>query len=486
MPEFATSLMWLRRDLRLSDNAAFFYALTRSHAVIPVFIFDTDILDSLPDRADRRVEFIYESLTALKQLLESHGSSLIVRIGSARTLIPQIAYEFNCAAVFCNRDYEPDTILRDNVVEADLAKHDRVLLRYKDQVIFEQDEILTQNATPYGVFTPYKNAWLKKLTRFYLTPYPVNRYLHRLAILSPQPMLTLEKIGFNHTNLHQLGVRFGSIGAQVLFDNFIERVTHYKLMRDFPALKGPSYLSVHLRFGTISIRQLASSALHVGGAGAETWLSELIWREFYQQLLWHHPQLAHGHAYKRQFDAIEWPNPPDHFDAWCTARTGYPLVDAAMRQLNQTGYMHNRLRMVAASFLVKDMHVDWRLGERYFADKLIDFDLAANNGGWQWAASTGCDAQPWFRIFNPVTQSEKFDADGKFIKRYVPELATLPNSHIHAPWLLSPSLQDTYGVTLGHSYPFPLVNHAAARARTLALYKIVADKKDNPTYKYPG
>ncbi|MEO6146825.1 MAG: FAD-binding domain-containing protein, partial [Sulfuriferula sp.] len=251
----------------------------------------------------------------------------------------------------------------------------------------------------------------------------------------------------------------------------------YKTTRDFPMLNGSSLLSVHLRFGTVSIRQLVTTAQGIGGQGADTWLSELIWREFYQQVLWHHPRVAAGYAYKPEFDAIAWPNPPGHFEAWCEARTGYPLVDAAMRQLNQTGAMHNRLRMIAASFLVKDLHVDWRQGERYFADKLIDFDLAANNGGWQWAASTGCDAQPWFRIFNPITQSQKFDAEGAFIKRYLPELAQLPAKHIHAPWLLTPDNQCMYGVVIGHDYPAPIVDHAAARARTLALYNAAAKKR---------
>ena len=473
MPEFDTALVWLRRDLRLDDHAAFYHALKASRAVVPVFIFDTDILDGLTERADRRVEFIRESLAALKHELEIHGSSLVVRHGSARQLMPQLAAEFNADAVFCNRDYEPAAITRDAVVAAALAQAGRVLHDYKDQVIFERDEILTQAGTPFGVFTPYKNAWLKKLTPFYLTPYPVTRYLNRLARLPPQPLPALEDIDFRRTNLDALGIHTGSAGGQALFENFVERMANYKLARDFPAIKGPSYLSVHLRFGTVSIRQLAFSAHGMGGAGAETWLAELIWREFYQQLLWHHPYLAVGRAYKPQFDAIDWPDPPGHFDAWCEARTGYPLVDAAMRQLNQTGYMHNRLRMVTASFLTKDLGIDWRRGERYFAEHLNDFDLSANNGGWQWAASTGCDAQPYFRIFNPVTQSKRFDAGGKFIRRYVPELAALPDQAIHAPWLAKPLELRTAGVAPGTNYPLPIVDHALARAKTLERFKAV-------------
>ena len=471
MPEFDTALVWLRRDLRLNDHAALYHALKSSRAVLPVFIFDTDILDALPDRADRRVEFIRESLDALKRELEAHGSSLITRYGRACELIPQLAHELNAQAVFCNRDYEPAAIARDAEVAEQLSQNGRVLRAFKDQVIFDTDEVLTQAGKPFGVFTPYRNAWLKKLSAFYLTPYPVSRYLDRLAPMPPQPLPSLDSMGFSRTHLDALGIQAGSAGAQRLFEDFIGRMERYKTARDYPALEGPSCLSVHLRFGTVSIRQLVTTAEGSGGEGAQTWLSELIWREFYQQVLWHHPRVAAGHSYKPEFDAIAWPNPAGHFAAWCEARTGYPLVDAAMRQLNQTGTMHNRLRMVAASFLVKDLHVDWRLGERYFAGRLIDFDLAANNGGWQWAASTGCDAQPWFRIFNPITQSEKFDAEGKFIKRYLPELAALPARYIHAPWLLTADLQHAYGVTIGRDYPAPMVDHAAARARTLALYK---------------
>ena len=266
----------------------------------------------------------------------------------------------------------------------------------------------------------------------------------------------------------------GASGAAALFEDFVSRIDAYAEARNFPAVKGVSYLSVHLRFGTISIRRVASSAYYSGGAGGQVWLSELIWRDFYQMQLHHHPQLAQGDAFKAQFNDIRFPNEEGKFAAWCEARTGYPLIDAAMRQLNGSGYMHNRLRMVTASFLVKDLHVDWRWGERYFAQHLIDFDLAANNGGWQWAASTGCDAQPWFRIFNPVTQSEKFDAAGRFIRRYVPELAGCPDKWIHAPWLMPVAEQQRCGVLAGKTYPLPVVDHAVARITTLALFKVAA------------
>lgn len=286
----------------------------------------------------------------------------------------------------------------------------------------------------------------------------------------PTLLPSLEEMGFERTDLLLL-MPTGMSGAERLFENFKERMDDYHVARDYPAIKGPSYLSVHLRFGTLSIRSIASHAWYMGGRGAETWLNELIWREFYFMQLGHHPQLAAGHCFKPAFDRIQWPGSETHFQAWCAGRTGYPLVDAAMRQLDQSGYMHNRLRMVAASFLVKDLLVDWRKGEAWFAEKLLDFDFAANNGGWQWAASTGCDAQPWFRIFNPVTQSKKFDTQGKFIRNYVPELAPCNDKEIHAPWKMSMQRQAELGLTIGENYPSPIVDHAVQRERALALYK---------------
>jgi deoxyribodipyrimidine photo-lyase len=284
-----------------------------------------------------------------------------------------------------------------------------------------------------------------------------------------QTLPTLQELGFAPTNLADLHLPAGMSGAETFLADFLDRVESYHERRDFPALRGPSCLSVHLRFGTISVRRLVRLALDIGGRGAETWLSELIWRDFYFQILWHHPHVV-GHAFRPEYDAIEWPNPPGHFEAWREARTGYPLVDAAMRQINSSGYMHNRLRMVTASFLVKDLHVDWRLGEHYFAEHLNDFDLAANNGGWQWAASTGCDAQPYFRIFNPVTQSERFDAQGRFIRKYLPELANVADRFIHSPWRMSPQEQQACGVVIGRDYPLPIVDHGAARKRALELF----------------
>lgn len=471
MPQYSHSLCWFRRDLRLHDHAALYHALKESAAVHCVFVFDTDILDKLEDKQDRRVEFIWHCLHELNETLWQQGSTLHVLHGKPHLVIPKLARELDVQAVFCNRDYEPDAVARDAAVEGALG--DIEFHQFKDQVIFEQSEILTGSGKPYGVFTPYKNAWLKKLDDFYLRAYPVEEYLASLARCDAIPLPALASFGFAAGALDVQTMPPGESGAEALFDDFLQRIGQYREARDYPAVKGVSYLSTHLRFGTISIRRLASVAHRIGGAGAETWLSELIWREFYQMLLHHHPHLAQGRAYKPQFDAIAFPNDAEKFAAWCEARTGYPLIDAAMRQLNQTGYMHNRLRMVVASFLVKDLHIDWRWGERYFARHLLDFDLASNNGGWQWAASTGCDAQPWFRIFNPVTQSEKFDAQGKFIRRYVPELANCPDKWIHAPWLMSQDQQQRCNIVIGRDYPAPVVDHALARAKTLALYKEV-------------
>ncbi|HSG76748.1 MAG TPA: deoxyribodipyrimidine photo-lyase [Burkholderiales bacterium] len=445
----SAALAWFRRDLRSFDHAALHAALRAHGRVHCAFVFDTEILDALDARADRRVDFIWRSVAELRQALAGLGGGLHVLHGRAREEIPRLAVRLGAAAVYASRDYEPQAIDRDREVAERLAAAGIAFHTRKDQVIFELDEVLTGGGTPYSVFTPYKNAWLKKLDDFCVKPYPIARHASRLA-KSGSELPALPALGFEPA---PMALPAGASGGKRLFAEFRRRIDDYAKKRDYPALKGPSYLSVHLRFGTVSIRELARFAWKRKGAGAATWLSELCWRDFYFAVLAARPDVV-DHAFKREFDALRWDDDETLWRAWCEGRTGYPLVDAAMRCLNQTGTLHNRLRMVSASFLVKDLGIDWRRGERYFAEKLNDYDLAANNGGWQWAASTGCDAQPWFRIFNPVTQSRRFDPQGAFIRKYVPELARLDARAIHEP-------RD------------PVVDHAIARKRTLQRYGAV-------------
>lgn len=476
------ALVWFRRDLRVDDQAALYRALRTADQVFCVFVLDRDILDALP-RSDRRVDFILRSLVELDAGLRAlcPGGGLIVRHGWAGEEIPRLAAELEVQAVFCNHDDEPAALARDAQVAEALASFSCQLRSFKDHVVFERSEVLTGAGKPYGVFTPYKNAWLRQINDFYLSSYPVARHAAALAPTAlARGVPSLAEIGFEPTDLSaHLGA--GASGAEALFEEFLDRMDQYEASRNFPAVKGPSYLSLHLRFGTISIRRLAREAwqrAQGGDRGAEVWLSELIWRDFYHQVMHHHPH-AMVRAFRPEYDAITWDSGPaaDHlFKAWCEGRTGYPLVDAAMLQLNQSGYMHNRLRMVTACFLIKDLGIAWQRGEAYFAEKLLDFDLAANNGGWQWASSSGCDAQPYFRIFNPVTQSEKFDPEGKFIKRYLPQLAKLPPKLIHAPWQAKPLELEACRVVLGRDYPTPIVRHDEARAATLARYAVVKSR----------
>ena len=485
--KYQTGLIWFRRDLRADDNAALHHALKTCRQVHCLFVFDKEILDHLP-RSDRRVEFIRESLVdldgQLRQLADKNnvsGAGLITLHAVASDAIPLFVTEFSVEAVFTNHDDEPKALARDAKVQALLDTQGVAFYSFKDHVVFERAEILTLANKPYSVFTPYKNTWLKKVDDFYLKPYPIEKYANSLA---PRPagdhasVPTLEALGFTKTNLDSLKIPTGSTGAALLLDDFLTRMDSYNQTRDFPSVKGPSYLSVHLRFGTVSIRKLARLALqekNTGSEGAAIWLSELIWRDFYAQILSNFPHVATD-AFKPEYDLIAWEedlNATALFDAWCEGRTGYPLVDAAMVQINQTGYMHNRLRMVVASFLIKDLGLNWRWGERYFAEKLNDFDLASNNGGWQWAASSGCDAQPYFRIFNPVSQSEKFDTAGKFIRKYLPALEKLPSKALHSPWLATPIELAAANVELGKTYPFPVIKHDEARAATLQRYAVV-------------
>lgn len=499
----ACTLVWLRRDLRLNDHAALARALEFAEPIQIVFIFDRDILQALPGHGqtaivdDRRVAFIHGAVAELSERLNAGGAHLITAYDRASEAVPKIAQAVNACRVIFAHDDEPDARERDQSVTRALQDLGCQAISVKDQCIFERSEVLTGLGKPFSVFTPYKNAWLKKLTPNDLASRTTHAGLKKdllgkkfserlltkehLPKTLHQPMPSLAEMGFGPGNLSALQIPLGESGAQKLFADFQSRISHYKVARDFPAVKGPSYLSVHLRFGTISIRELARFAWECSQkeppslAGAATWLSELIWRDFYMQILYHHPHVVRS-SFKSDYDAIKWEQgaqAKENFQRWCDGQTGYPLVDAGMRQLNATGYMHNRLRMVVASFLTKDLGIDWRWGEKYFAWKLNDFDLSANNGGWQWAASTGCDAQPYFRIFNPVTQSERFDEKGAFIRRYVPEIAALSDRSIHAPWM-APALElQAAQISLGKTYPAPIVDHDQARKKTLARFAVV-------------
>ena len=471
-------LVWFRRDLRDSDNVALAEACRRARKVYCAFIFDLEILDALPSRTDRRVEFIHESLRELDQNLSSNGGGLIVRIGQATEESPRLAQELGVSAVFANRDYEPQAKARDGTVARALEMAGIAFATYKDQALFEHPEILTQSDRPFTVFTPYKKAWLKRFAEE-----DIAAFRSEPGRLAPVPgargLPTLEEIGFQPTNLQQIPIVPGMGAARRLLADFLTRIERYQAQRDFPAVKGVSYLSVHLRFGTISIRELAQAALDAGALsaqdGAAIWLAELIWRDFYFMILDCFPHVV-ARSFKPEFDNIRWAEGTQAdalFAAWCAGETGYPLVDAAMRQLNTTGYMHNRLRMVTASFLCKDLGIDWHRGEAYFAAHLNDFDLSANNGGWQWASSSGCDAQPYFRIFNPIAQSQRFDPRGQFIRRYLPELANVPQEYIHTPWLMPPGEQTASGASIGKHFPAPVIDHQAARRLTLERYAAI-------------
>jgi deoxyribodipyrimidine photo-lyase len=419
-------LVWLRRDLRLSDNAALYHALKKNKNVVCVFIFDAIILDKLEDKADARVEFIADTLKHLQVQLEELGTSLFVYHGKPVEFYKSVSP----SAVYTNHDYEPYARQRDESIQKILAQKGIGFHTFKDQVIFEKEEVVKDDGKPYTVFTPYSRKWKALLKPFYLKSYPTEKYFTSFKKLKPLPPPTTEEIGF-----HQTGIEFPE---RVIKQSIIDK---YDVQRNFPAIAGTTKLSVHLRFGTVSIRKLAVVAKKKN----EAWLNELIWRDFYHMILWHFPRVE-TKAFKPAYDKIEWRNNAQEFKAWCEGKTGYPIVDAGMRELNTTGFMHNRVRMIVASFLTKHLLIDWRWGEAYFAKKLLDFDLAANNGGWQWAASSGCDAAPYFRVFNPELQTEKFDPDLKYIKRWVPEVET-------------------------NAYPKPIVEHKVARDRVLKVYK---------------
>ncbi|NCU05483.1 MAG: deoxyribodipyrimidine photo-lyase [Chitinophagaceae bacterium] len=424
------NICWFRRDLRLHDQAALYHALKENVPVLPVFIFDKTILDQLEEKNDRRVEFIHHAITEMQQQLKTMNSSMEVYYGLPEEVFQILVEKYTINKVFTNHDYEPYALQRDIAIQQQLNEAGISFHTYKDQVIFEKDEVLKDDGKPYTVFTPYSRKWKAKLNAFYLKSYPVEKYAAAFFKQEPVAVPSLKEMGFEAA-----GISFPSAVTKK------EIIKKYKEQRDFPAIDGTSRLSVHLRFGTISIRELAREAFALN----ETFLNELIWRDFYHMILWHFLQVGEGKAFKKEYDFINWRHDEKDFQQWCNGQTGYPIVDAGMRELNATGFMHNRVRMIVASFLTKHLLIDWRWGEAYFAKKLLDFDLAANNGGWQWAAGSGCDAAPYFRIFNPYLQTQKFDPKLEYIRKWVPEFE-------------------------GFHYVKPIVQHEFARNRCLEVY----------------
>lgn len=423
------AVFWFRRDLRFIDNRGLYHALSGDLPVLPLFIFDTNILDELPAQ-DTRLTFIHDVLSGMNAELKGKGSKLLTEYGKPEEVWPKLIEEYNIKVVYTNRDYEPYARTRDKQV-VDLFKDNGVQFKtFKDHVIFERGEVLKPDGDPYTVYTPYSKAWKAKLTESDLESYTSGLQFDNWYQTGWEEIIPLDKMGFERAEV--------DIPSENVTDHVLE---HYKEQRDYPAIPGTSRLSVHLRFGTISIRQLARNSQDKSA----TYLNELIWREFYQMILWHFPRVV-NESFRAQYDQIKWRNNKEDFERWKDGKTGYPIVDAGMRELNETGYMHNRVRMITASFLTKHLLIDWRWGEAYFAEKLLDYDLAANNGGWQWSAGCGTDAAPYFRVFNPYLQQEKFDPEMKYTRKWVPELDT-------------------------DKYPKPMVDHKEARERALDTYK---------------
>ena len=427
----AITVCWFRRDLHVDDNHALYNALISGYPVLPVFIFDTDILSQLEEKTDRRVNFIFQTLEAInRELKHNYQSGIQFYYGSPEKVFPEIIRNYDVKSVFCNEDYEPYAIRRDENVKAMLSKHAVSFQSNKDQVIFHKDEIMKKDGTPYTVYTPYSNVWLSLFREKGTVHYSSEQHLDNLLQFTPKNF-SIERIGFIETE---------SAISQPDIDE--EVIRNYEKTRNFPYLThGVSGMSVHLRFGTVSIRKLALQTAPLN----EVYLKELIWREFFMQILYHFPHVA-NHSFKAKYDNISWELNEEHFGRWCEGKTGYPIVDAGMRELNSTGIMHNRVRMITASFLTKHLLIDWRWGEAYFANKLLDFDLAANNGNWQWVAGCGCDAAPYFRIFNPAEQQRKFDPEMNYVKKWVSEFGT-------------------------KNYPDPIVEHTFARNRVLERFK---------------
>ncbi len=424
------NIFWFRRDLRITDNAALYNALKADKPVLPLFIFDKSILDKLDDKDDARVSFLHQEIEKLKLEFANNQSDLKVEYGFPLQIWQELIQKYQITAVYTNHDYEPYAQHRDSELAKLFEQHNIDFYTFKDQVIFEKNEVTKDDGKPYVVFTPYKRKWLDKLNAYYLKPYPSEKLLENLYLTQPSTLPSLQTMGFEKSTMPFPDKVFANV------------LKNYADDRNFPAKDATSHISLHLRFGTLSIRQLVAAAKNV----SEVWLSELIWRDFYFAILWHFPHSA-TQSFRPEYDNIKWRNNPQEFEAWCAGKTGYPMVDAGMRELNQTGFMHNRVRMVVASFLTKHLLIDWRWGERYFAKQLLDFELSSNVGGWQWAAGSGVDAAPYFRIFNPAEQIKKFDKDLKYVKKWIPEF------------------NDVF------KYPKPIVDHKEARERCLRVYK---------------
>jgi deoxyribodipyrimidine photo-lyase len=424
------SIFWFRRDLRLFDNHALFRALKSGNRVLPVFIFDTEILEKLNAKNDARVSFIFAEIERIKTKLEKLGSSLKVFHAKPVDAFRELSEQFEIKAVFANKDYEPYATERDKRVGELLKSKNIEFNLFKDQVIFEENEVLKDDGTPYTVFTPYSKKWKQVLNETEIQVFPSEKLSENFLKTKPFAFPELKELGFEKNDIK---IHSPEISEEI--------IRNYSKTRDLPVLNGTTRLGVHLRFGTVSIRELTRKALD----WSETFLNELIWRNFFSTILWHFPHVV-DKSFKPKYDFIQWRNNEKEFERWCNGETGYPMVDAGMRELNETGFMHNRVRMVTASFLTKHLLIDWRWGEAYFAEKLLDYELASNNGNWQWAAGTGCDAAPYFRIFNPESQLKKFDTKGEYVRKWVPEIGTL-------------------------KYPQPIVEHKFARERALKVYK---------------
>ncbi len=425
------TIFWFRRDLRFDDNAGLYQALKNHKHVQPLFIFDEKILKSLP-KQDARVQFIYQTIQNLKHEMQQKGSDLWVKYGEPLKIFKELVLEYDVDVVYANEDYEPVALKRDESIKQELAEKLIQFLKYKDQVIFEKNEVMTDLQKPYTVYTPYKKKWLAALSPYYLKSYLNKKYQMNLNQSQESSSIpSLKDMGFESATFEYPPKEV----SKKLLEEYSEK-------RDFPALSATSHLGLHLRFGTVSVRECAREAKKLK---ADVWLSELIWRDFFMQILWNFPHVEKS-SFRPQYETVAWRTNHEEFEKWSLGQTGYPMVDAGMRELNATGFMHNRVRMVAASFLTKHLLMHWLLGERYFAEKLLDYDLAANNGNWQWSAGTGCDAAPYFRIFNPASQLERFDKDLKYIKKWVPEYGT-------------------------DRYIKPMVDHTFARDRALSEFK---------------